>query len=178
MLLLFIGKTKAFPEPPSVTISYISTGSHGHPCTNYWQREMKLLHFQIITTHSLGLEKGPIFLSFFKILFLEGGKRRRKERERSIDLLSLVSSQLGTWPATRAHALTGNQTSDLLVHRLMPNPLRHTSHGRIYLSWDQGNATLPSTNRCVITKWTKIDIWPKVGAEVYRNWEQIPELSV
>ena len=52
-------------------------------------------------------------------------------RETSIGCLSRVP-QLGTWPATQACALTGNQTSDLLVRRLTLNPLGHTSQGYIY----------------------------------------------
>ena len=36
---------------------------------------------------------------------------------------------LGTWPTTQACALTGNQTSNPLVHRLALNPLSHTSQG-------------------------------------------------
>ena len=35
----------------------------------------------------------------------------------------------GTWPETQACALTGNQTSDPLVCRLVLNPLSHTSQG-------------------------------------------------
>ena len=34
---------------------------------------------------------------------------------------------------TQASALTGNQTSDPLVHRLELNPLRHTSQGKLSL---------------------------------------------
>ena len=45
--------------------------------------------------------------------------------------LPLTRPQLGTWPATQACALTGNRTSNALVHRLMLNPLSHTSRGRI-----------------------------------------------
>ena len=52
-----------------------------------------------------------------------------KERERNIDLLPLAHPQLGTWPATQACALTGNQTSNLLVLELVLNPLSHTSQG-------------------------------------------------
>ena len=37
--------------------------------------------------------------------------------------------KLGTWPITQACALTGNRTSDPLVHRPELNPLRHTSQG-------------------------------------------------
>ena len=37
-----------------------------------------------------------------------------------------------TWPATQACALTGNGTSNPLVHRLALNPLSHTSQGYYY----------------------------------------------
>ena len=36
---------------------------------------------------------------------------------------------LGTWPATQACALMGNQTGDPLVRRPALNPLSHTSQG-------------------------------------------------
>ena len=45
-------------------------------------------------------------------------------------------SQLWTWPATQACALTGNRTGDLLVCRPAFNPLSHTSQGySIHLTW-------------------------------------------
>ena len=45
-----------------------------------------------------------------------------KERERNINVwLPLMCPQLGTWPATQACALTGNQTSDPLICRLALN---------------------------------------------------------
>ena len=65
----------------------------------------------------------------FMILFLEGGKRREKERERNSVWLSLTSPLLRPWPATQACALTGNRTSDLLVCRPVLNPLSHTRQG-------------------------------------------------
>ena len=46
-----------------------------------------------------------------------------------IHRLPLTHSQPGAWPATQACALTGNQTSNSLVHRLALNPLSHTSQG-------------------------------------------------
>ena len=53
-----------------------------------------------------------------------------KERERNISVwLSLTYPLLGTWPTTQAHALTGNRTGNPLVHRLVLNPLSHTSQG-------------------------------------------------
>ena len=67
-------------------------------------------------------------------LFLEREEGREKERERNINVwLPLACSLLGTWPAIQVCALTGNQTSDLLVHRPGLNPLSHTSQGCFYL---------------------------------------------
>ena len=81
------------------------------------------------------------FLSFLKrVLFIferegKGGRKRGRKTsmcERSIDQLSLANPQQGTWPTTQPCALTGNQTSDTLVHRPSLNPLSHTSQGLEY----------------------------------------------
>ena len=64
-------------------------------------------------------------------LFLEREEGREKERERNINVwLPLLSPQLGIWPATQVCALTGNRTSNTLVHRLTLNPLSHTSQDK------------------------------------------------
>ena len=69
------------------------------------------------------------FFKDFIYLFLERGERREKvERNVNVCLL-LICPLLGTWPATQACALTGNRTSDPLVHRLVRNPLSNTSQG-------------------------------------------------
>ena len=47
--------------------------------------------------------------------------------ERYMDWLPLTYPQAGTWPASQACALTGNQTIDLFVCRPAFNPLSHTS---------------------------------------------------
>ena len=67
-------------------------------------------------------------LFFFKISFIyfSGGEG---ERERNINVWLTVMRPLGTWPATQACALTGNQTSNPLLHSLVLNPLSHTSQG-------------------------------------------------
>ena len=63
-------------------------------------------------------------------LFLERREGKEKERERNINvLLPLTCSHLGTWPATQACALTGNQTSDPLVCRPTLNPPSYISQG-------------------------------------------------
>ena len=47
----------------------------------------------------------------------------------------LAHPTLGTWPATQACAMTGNQTGDALVCRLVLNPLSYTSQGRFISSF-------------------------------------------
>ena len=73
------------------------------------------------------------FIIIFKdliYLFLERGEGKEKEQERNINVwLPRARPPLGTWPATQACALTGNQTSDPLVLRPALNPLSHTSQG-------------------------------------------------
>ena len=51
--------------------------------------------------------------------------------ERKIYWLPLAHPQLGTWPTTQACTLTRNPTSDLLVFRLVLNPVSHSSQGKI-----------------------------------------------
>ena len=76
-----------------------------------------------------------IFFKDFVYLFLERGEGREKERERNINVwLPLAHPQLGTWLATQACALTGNQAGNPLVFRTTPNPLSHTSQGSIFES--------------------------------------------
>ena len=67
---------------------------------------------------------------FFKnilcIYFLE----REGGRERNTSVwLPLARPLLGTGPTTQACALTGTGTGDLSFHRLVLNPLSHTSQG-------------------------------------------------
>ena len=83
----------------------------------------------------------PRLLQLFKIIYLfiftERGEGREKERERNInvrkiDWLPFSWHQPGTWPATQTCALTENCTSDLSVHKMMPNWLSCTSQGCFY----------------------------------------------
>ena len=92
----------------------------------------------LLTVLSLKLcsHSSSLFFFFFKILFilfLERGEKREKERERNTKWLPFTCPQLGTRPATQARVLTGNRTSDLLVHKLTLNQLSHTSQGSSFL---------------------------------------------
>ena len=79
-----------------------------------------------------------ISLKDFIYVFLERGEGREKERGRNINVwLPLVCPLLGTWPATQACALTGNQTHDPVVRRPVLNPLSHTSQGKICWSFKE-----------------------------------------
>ena len=90
-----------------------------------WSINSSCYHFPLF-------KKLLIFFIFldFTYLFLGGkGGRETSMWERYIHWLPLACPQLGTWPAPHACALTGNWTSDLLVHRPALNPLIHTSQG-------------------------------------------------
>ena len=77
------------------------------------------------------LKIANLFLKILKdfiYLFLE----RVEKREKNINVwLPLAHPPLGTWPTTQACTLTGNRTSDPLVHRSALNPLSHTSQGKL-----------------------------------------------
>ena len=67
------------------------------------------------------------------------GEEHQCERETPISCLS-YAPHLGTEPATQACALTGNQTSDLLLCQTMANQPSHTGQDYIEyflrLEWD------------------------------------------
>ena len=91
-----------------------------------------------------------LLASFFKefiylFIYLEIGERREKERKRNINVwFPLMHPPPGTWPATQACALTGNWTSDPLVHRPALNPLSHTSQGWLSFCTSNTSSSFPS----------------------------------
>ena len=95
--------------------------------------------FQMFFLFNQYQRKGLYFLVFFfkeKLLFKKlfylffRGEEEEKERKRNINVwLPLVLPLLGTWLATHACALTGNQTCDPLLPRLALYPLSYTSQG-------------------------------------------------
>ena len=80
------------------------------------------------TSVGLRYNSAVVPIIFFVYLFLETGGGRYRETKIHV-WLPLTRPILGTWPAAQAGALTGNQTSDPLVCRLLLSPLSHTSQG-------------------------------------------------
>ena len=73
-----------------------------------------------------------MFRFFLKILCFfqtEGKGRRKRGRETSVCGCFSRTPYWGPGPQTQACALTGNPSSDLLVHRLALHLLSHTSQG-------------------------------------------------
>ena len=70
----------------------------------------------------------PFFLLRFYLFILRGREGDREGENMSV-WFPLALPPLGTWPVTQACTLTGNWTSNPLVHRLALNPLSHTNQG-------------------------------------------------
>ena len=68
-----------------------------------------------------------LFLRFYLFIFRKRGRERVREGENISMWLPLLCPLLGTWPATQACVLTGNQTGDLVVHTPVLIPLSYTS---------------------------------------------------
>ena len=84
------------------------------------------------------------FLKYF-IYFIFRGEGRKKERETNINVWLPLVCLLGTWPATQARALTGNQTRDPVVHRPVLSPVSHTSQGGNVFLWQNSWFSCSST---------------------------------
>ena len=70
-----------------------------------------------------------LLTSFFKKILFVYFQREGKRGSNINVQLPLAHPQPGTWPTTRACALTGSWTSNPLVSKLALNPLSHTSQG-------------------------------------------------
>ena len=80
-----------------------------------------------------GIELHEFFISLKKdvhlFIFRERGKEGEKEGEKHQSVVASHVPPTGDLAATQACALTGNRTSNTLVHRPVFNPLSYTSQG-------------------------------------------------
>ena len=79
----------------------------------------------IVIAVNLGYPFYFFFLRFYLFIFREG----EREGDKHQCVVASCEPPLETCPATQTCALTENQTSNPLVHRLALNPLSHTSLG-------------------------------------------------
>ena len=98
--------------------------------------------------------------------------------KKNMDRLPLTRPTLGTWPATQAPALTGNQTGNLLVCGWALIPLSHASQGGTFVPNGSceyvpvGQLTLPPRHPNHVTRsegredhlqvcqWVPGNLWP------------------
>ena len=126
----------------------------GEETGNYLTSQSLSSSLQHATPHSLKFSiplfqsqkihflKSLLFFTDLIYLFLNRGEGGRK-RKRNISVwLPLLCPLLETWPTTHACTLTGNWTSNPLVHRLVLNPLCHTSQSEIHFAWFYKNGIL------------------------------------
>ena len=118
-----------FPASSSVYLKAIL-----HPTTRmffsiFWSVLFCLLAFHVLFILSRTVVSTSFFfLRFYLFIFRERGR----EGERGEEYLCGCLSCAPYWrpdPQPRQCALPGNQTGDPLVHRLVLNPLSHTSQG-------------------------------------------------
>ena len=104
-----------------------------HLCFN-WDLSLSLSISLSLSLKSINKKK---ILRFYLFIFRQGEGGRKREKYINAWLL-LMCPLLGSWPATKARALTGNRTGDPLVCRLALNPLSHTSQGKKYTFLKKG----------------------------------------
>ena len=134
------GLPKIVSIQPDCRASYINSACQRSSCLSGGMDSWSFFLCLILRQYSPSLLSWPSLfhyktcinlLMFFKdfiYLFLERGEGNRgRERERHQCLIT--SHTPPTWPATQAHALSGNRTSDPLICRPALNPLSHTSQG-------------------------------------------------
>ena len=72
---------------------------------------------------------------FIYLFILDRGEGREEEKHQCVVASRAPSTVDLTQTTTQSCALTGNRTSDPLVHRLALNPLSHTSQGQKTHFW-------------------------------------------
>ena len=111
------------------------------------------------------------FLKDFVYLFLKREEGSEKEKHQCV--AASRTPALGTWPTTRACALTGNWTSNPLFYRPVLNPLSHTSQGYYFPFY---TCLLPSTS--VDEKWQTLSLWLFCVSSVFSLWLSKISLSL
>ena len=137
--LLAFPETKITFEREKISDYWWDSGKYNGAANGNWENYVRSLGAYsegdwgitaLCTMFLASFLKIVLFIYFldFVYLFLERGEGKEKEGERNINVwLPLPRPSLGTWPAPKARALTGNRTSNALVGRPMLNPLSHTS---------------------------------------------------
>ena len=90
------------------------------------------------------------FLRLYLFIFRQRGREGERDREKHQCMVASRMSHMGNWPATQACDLTGNRTSNPLLHRPVLNPLSYTSQG------------LKSIFYSVITMMVPSSLWLKI----------------
>ena len=98
-----------------------------------WESNQQLFgsqaHAQSTEPYQPGHFHSYFLKRFYSSVFREKGRVGEREGEKQHYVVALMCPLLRTWPATQAHALTGNRTDNPLVRRPALNPLSHTSQG-------------------------------------------------
>ena len=89
-------------KDPAIIVSFLLIFNYYCPLKIVWL---------IVSLFISGFSTNPVFIKrFYLFIFRQKGREGEREGEKQ-------QCVVGTWPATQACALTGNRTSNPLVHR-------------------------------------------------------------
>ena len=119
---------------PSLFFFFISL-TCGFVSFQSFRELLALLNFSIFYLYSIVLMFWSYFKNFFYLfIFKERGREGEREGEKHQRVVTSSIPPTAGLAATQTYSLTGNQTSDPLVHRPALNPPSHTSQGMVLLS--------------------------------------------
>ena len=105
-----------YPAYPPLPQSTVNNNFRKYHISNF----IKMFNIKISPPNISCLDTNIFFSFFLKILFILFFREGEKERNTNV-CLPLVHPLLGTWPATQACALIGNQSGDPLIRRPVLN---------------------------------------------------------